>query len=223
MSLTPPNADAERFDAAYFAANYRNYARQNPPRKMRFYRRMVEAALSPGAPKRIHDLGCGMGLFLASLDASWQRFGSDVSEFALEKAREACPLGTFAVGSAAEASPFRESFGVVTAFDVIEHVPDLDAVARAVTQQLCHGGAFVFVVPVYDGLSGPIIQRLDRDPTHVHKWPRGRWLDWASRHFEVVDWLGIVRWLTPWGYYIHCPTRALRCHAPAVLVSCRRR
>jgi hypothetical protein len=81
----------------------------------------------------------------------------------------------------------------------------------------------VFVVPVYDGLSGPIIRRLDRDPTHVHKWPRDRWLDWAASHFEVVDWTGILRWLTPLGYYLHVVTRLGKRHTPAILVTCRKR
>lgn len=223
MSLTTPNADAERFDAAYFAENYRDYARQNPPRKLRFYRQAVEAALAISAPRSIHDVGCGLGLFLASLDDSWRRFGSDVSEFALEKAREACPAGAFSRSGATNASPFDESFGVVTAFDVMEHVPDLEAVAHAIRDQLRERGAFVFVVPVYDGLSGPVIRRLDRDPTHVHKWPRQRWLDWAAGHFDVVDWTGVFRWLPPGGYYLHIVTRRLRRHTPAILVTCRKR
>lgn len=223
MSLTSPNVEVERFNADYFRANYRNYTRQNPPRKLRFYRRQVEAALAPGAPRMIHDLGCGMGLLLAELGDTWRRFGSDVSDFALERARAACPSGTFALGSAAGASPFGERFGVVTAFDVIEHVPDLDALARTIADQLHEQGAFVFVVPVYDGLSGPVIWRLDRDPTHVHKWPRDRWLAWAAEHFDVLDWLGIVRWLTPLGYYLHAVTHRLRRHTPAILVTCRKR
>lgn len=223
MTVPLTEVASPRYDEAYFAANYRNYARQNPPRKLRFYRHLVEAALAPGAPRSIHDLGCGMGLFLAKLGDSWRRFGSDVSEFALEKARAACPDATFAQGSAADASPFGEWFGVVTAFDVIEHVPNLDAVAQCVTNQLHEHGAFVFVVPTYDGLSGPVIRRLDRDPTHVHKWPRDRWLAWASEHFEVIDWLGIIRWLTPLGYYVHTVTRRLRRHTPAILVTCRKR
>lgn len=223
MSLTTPNAEEERFGEAYFAANYRDYARQNPRRKLSFYRQVVEAALMPGAPRRIHDMGCGFGLFLASLDDAWERYGSDVSAFALERAKSACPRGVFQQGGADDRSPFSVPFGVVTAFDVIEHVPDLESVGREVAPQLADGGSFVFVVPVYDGLSGPIIRRMDHDPTHVHKWPREAWLSWASQRFEIVDWLGIVRWLTPGGYYLHVVTRWMRKHTPAILVVCRKR
>ena len=68
-----------------------------------------------------------------------------------------------------------------------------------------------------------IIRRLDRDPTHLHKWPRQRWLDWAARHFSVVEWSGIVRYLLPGGYYLHLVTRLFRRHAPAIIVIARKR
>jgi 2-polyprenyl-3-methyl-5-hydroxy-6-metoxy-1,4-benzoquinol methylase len=112
---------------------------------------------------------------------------------------------------------------VVTTFDVIEHVPNPDAVARSAIEQLADGGCFVFVVPVYDGVTGPVIRLLDRDPTHIHKWSRQRWLDWAAAHFSVVEWKGILRYLLPGGYYLHVVTRALRRHTPAIIVVARKR
>ncbi|MBM4042515.1 MAG: class I SAM-dependent methyltransferase, partial [Planctomycetes bacterium] len=179
--------------------------------------------LAPGLPRRIHDLGCGFGDFLATLDPSWEICGSDVSEFAIAQAVRRHPRGAFKVASATDRAVFPGPFGVVTAFDVLEHVVDLDAVAASVNEQLAPGGAFLFVVPVYDGLSGPIIRALDRDPTHVHKWPRRRWLDWAAAHFQVVEWLGAVRYLFPLLGYFHVTTRLFRRHTPAILVACRKR
>jgi len=211
------------FDSEYYQAYYHDYTRQNPPRKLRFYARMVERHLAPGLPRRIHDLGCGFGDFLATLDPSWEICGSDVSEFAIARATERHPRGAFKVASATDRAVFPGPFGVVTAFDVLEHVDDLDAVAASVNEQLAPGGAFLFVVPVYDGLSGPIIRALDRDPTHVHKWPRRRWLDWAAAHFQVVEWLGAVRYLFPLLGYFHVTTRLFRRHTPAILVACRKR
>ncbi|MBM4031247.1 MAG: class I SAM-dependent methyltransferase [Planctomycetes bacterium] len=210
------------FDAHYYRSAYRDYARQNPPRKLRFYARMVERHLAPGLPRRIHDLGCGFGDFLAALDESWEVCGSDVSEFAIAQAAARHPRGAFKAASATDPAPFAGTFGVVTAFDLLEHVPDLDAAAAAVTAQLAPGGSFIFVVPVYDGLSGPLIRALDRDSTHLHKWPRRSWLDWASTHFEVLDWVGMVRYLFPALGYLHIVTRLFRRHTPAILVACRR-
>jgi SAM-dependent methyltransferase len=206
----------------YYENNYRNYDLQNPPRKLRFYADVVARYVAPAAPRRIHDIGCAFGRFLGSLDRGWEIFGSDLNQPAIEQAARELPHGTFKVAGATEV-PFAERFGAVTAFDVIEHVADLRSVAAAVEEQLCDGGLFVFVVPVYDGLSGPIVRRLDHDPTHVHKWPRRRWIEWARAHFDVLEWRGIVRYLLPFGYYVHFVTRSFRLHAPAILVVCRKR
>ena len=211
------------FDADYFKTKYRDYIAQNPPRRLRFYADMIEKHMVSGTPRRIHDIGCAFGRFLGSLDPRWEIFGTDVSEFAVAEAARSNPRGVFKVAAATDRDVFGTTFGVVTAFDVIEHVPDPDAVARSVTEQLVDGGCFVFVVPVYDGLSGPVIRVLDRDPTHIHKWPRKRWLEWASGHFAVLEWKGILRYLLPMKYYLHVTTHAFRHHTPAIIVVCRKR
>ena len=77
--MNAPERDkaAPVFDSAYYAANYPDYDRQNPPRKLRHYARLVETHVAPGTPRRIHDMGCGFGRFLACLEASWEICGSD--------------------------------------------------------------------------------------------------------------------------------------------------
>lgn len=212
------------FEAPYFRRVYRDYPAQNPDRKLAFYRRIIEEWAPPVRPLELLDLGCGPGRFLAFLDRGGgvRPYGTDVSEWALEQARAALPRADLRRASAADRPYPPASFDVVTAMDVIEHVPDLRAVGDAVAAMLRPGGLFVFVVPVYDGLSGPVIKILDRDPTHVHKWGRGAWLSWAAERFRVLDWWGLVRYLFPGRLYLHLPTRRLRRHSPAILVACRR-
>lgn len=203
----------------YFAANYRNYERQNPAHKLNHYHRMLASALPEGG--RLLDIGCAFGRFLASCDTRWQTHGFDPGLQAASLARQYAPNARICVGSAT-ALPFAGPFDAITAFDVIEHVPDLDAVKREVLSALRPGGVFLFVVPVYDGPTGPIIHALDRDPTHVHKRARQFWLDWACAGFQVQDWHGIYRYLLPGGYYAHLPSRRLRSATPAIAVLCRK-
>jgi SAM-dependent methyltransferase len=210
------------FDKRYYQRNYRNYAAQNPQKKLAFYRDMVERYAGPDLPRRIHDIGCAFGFFLASLDDTWIKYGSDLSDFAIGKARTACPHAQFHIADSTFVPSAADRFGVITCFDVLEHVADLDGTANSLKKQLAPGGIFIFVVPVYDGLCGPIIRLLDRDPTHVHTWPRNKWLEWATHHFEVAAWLGIVRYLMPGGYYLHRSTKIFRNHVPAILVVCKR-
>lgn len=210
----------QTFDAAYFDANYRDYARQNPARKLDFYRSLLNDAVPRGG--RLLEMGCAFGSFLEGCEPRWQPHGFDPSLAALKQAREAQPRARLWVGSA-EHLPCSGSFDAVAAFDVIEHVPDLDAVRREVARVLAPGGAFLFVVPVYDGPTGPIIHLLDRDPTHVHKSSRDFWLSWTREAFVLERWLGVYRYLLPGGYYAHVPTERMRRATPAIAVVARKR
>jgi len=217
MAASPP-----AFEREYYDTYYRDYDRQNPPRKMRHYRETVERCLLPGSSARILDIGCAFGAFLAALDTRWQPYGMDVSEYAVGQARSRLPRAHLEVVRDG-VIPFREPFDVITAWDVIEHIPELDSVAAQVCQHLTASGAFVFVVPVYDGPLGPLVNALDRDTTHIHRMARDFWLHWAGRHFQLEGWWGIFRFLFPGGHYLHWPTRALRRVAPAIAVVARRK
>ena len=207
----------------YFTSRYRDYERQNPPRKLDHYLDVVDR-LAP-QPAALLDIGCGRGAFLeraALRHPEWALNGTDVSHEGIDATQARVPHARLALASA-EAKPHAEgSFDVITAWDVVEHVESLDDVASAVDSMLRPGGVFVFVVPVYDGVLGPLINRLDKDPTHIHKEGRAFWLNWAAQHFEVLEWHGIFRYLIGAGPYVHYPTGRLRRQATAVLVYCRR-
>jgi len=210
------------FERDYFEKTYRNYARQNPPRKLRFYRRLVEGAAPRARNPRVLDIGCAFGAFLSELDPAWERYGMDVSQFAIDRAAERVPRATFARAGVA-AIPFPGTFDIITALDVIEHVPSLEEAATSIRSKLSPTGHFLFVVPVYDGPAGLLVHLLDRDETHLHKRSRRFWLDWARERFQVVAWWGLVRYLLPGGYYVHLVTRTFRGLTPAIAVLTRPR
>lgn len=211
------------FERAYYDTHYRNYRQQNPPRKLRHYRQAVERALGRNDRARLLDVGCAFGAFVGALDERWEAYGVDPSEYAIEAARRIVPRAQFANTRDGRMLVFDVPFDAITAWDVIEHIPNLDTVAQDVNAHLVRNGVFAFVVPVYDGLLGPVVNLLDGDPTHVHRKSRAFWLDWAGRHFVVEEWWGIFRYLLPGGHYVHWPTHALRGVAPAIAVIARRK
>ena len=212
--LTAPGE--KRFEREYYEANYRDYARQNPPRKLQFYRGLAERAVAGKPSPRILDFGCAFGAFLSALDSTWRRFGADVSQYAIERAALAVPEATFARADI-DSIPFSGTF------DVIEHVPSLELVASVIQSKLSSDGCFIFVVPVYDGPTGPIVRLLDKDETHLHKRSRDFWLAWAAENFTLGEWWGIYRYLVPGLGYLHLPTQAWRRWTPAIAVAARKR
>ena len=210
------------YDKAYFETQYRNYERQNPVRKIAFYRRLVVRAAGETMRPRILDIGCAFGHFLAALPAHWERCGIDASQYAVGHAARSMPEIQFAVGDW-EQRPFGGHFDLITAFDVLEHVANLPDLLDWIMRSLRVGGSFVFVVPVYDGPTGPIIRFLDRDPTHVHKKVRRFWLECGGAGLQLSEWWGIFRYCLPGGHYIHAVTRLWREYCPAIACVLRRR
>jgi SAM-dependent methyltransferase len=206
------------FGKEYYEACYRDYARQNPPGKLAFYKSIVESIAAGGPGFRLLDVGCAFGLFLSCVNPAWKRYGADVSEFAIRQAASRCPEARFFAANVA-ALPCKQSFDVIVAFDILEHVRDMDSAAIAIKSRLCAMGCFIFVVPVYDGPTGPLIKLLDHDATHIHRMPRTWWLQWAARHFTLCQWWGMYRYLLPGNIYVHLPTKTFRNFTPAIAVA----
>ncbi len=210
------------FDSQYYETRYRDYWRQNPPRKLAFYRRLLEDALGSRERPRVLDFGCAFGVFLRSLNPVWDLAGIDVSEYAIRQATSASS-GIRYMTMSSGTYPQLGRFDGIAALDVLEHIPQLDEALDWIRCSLVPGGVLLAVVPVYDGPAGPLVRWLDRDPTHVHRTSRDFWLSHLGRQFSVVDWQGILRYLLPGGYYLHVSTRKLRRLAPAIACVARNR
>jgi SAM-dependent methyltransferase len=210
------------FRKDYFTKAYRDYERQNPPRKMLFYKKLIERMVDRNKTTRLLEVGCAFGRFLSTADSSWMRIGLDISEYALQTASNQAP-GAYFFSADAAYLPLNCTVDAIVAFDSLEHIQNLELVAAGFKNILSSRGYFIFVVPVYDGPTGPVIRVLDHDTTHIHKKPRNFWLQWAETHFELCEWQGIFRYLFPAGVYLHFVTKVLRKYAPAIAVITRKK
>ncbi len=216
---------AADFEAGYFEDIYGgDYDRRNPTYKTRG---MLDVVLRFEDGGRLLDIGCAYGAFLlqASKMGTWELSGTDVSEHAVDVARQR--LGDRAdlrPGGLFESDFEPHSFDVVCMFDVIEHIADQDAAFARVRELLRPKGLLCLTVPVYDGPLGPVVSALDKDPTHLHKLGRRDWVTAChTRGFDVLHWIGLYRYFVGGRFYAYYQSLFGRRWAPAIMLVARAR
>lgn len=206
----------QKFEKSYFDLNYPDYFRQNPP-----YKEMrIISSIKKHCPKgSLLDVGCALGAFLSEAEKTGYSVGGcDISKFAVKYASKKfkvkqCSINTLKYPDS--------NFDVITVLDVIEHVPDINKAFSELSRVAKKSGIICFTMPVYDGLSGKIVNLIDKDPTHVNKFSRHKWVELLGKRFEVLEWQGILRYFFMKKHYLHLQTRVFRNSCPAILVICR--
>jgi ubiquinone/menaquinone biosynthesis C-methylase UbiE len=102
--------------------------------------------------KELLDVGCGCGEFIKLAESNgWECHGLDISPWAAQVASEQSGVSVF-VGTLAEAGYPSETFDVVTAWDVIEHIIEPQAFVAEVRRILKLGGMLVVRTPNQNSL-----------------------------------------------------------------------
>jgi SAM-dependent methyltransferase len=104
------------------------------------------------------DLGCSAGSFLEFMRGeSWNLFGIEMSAQAARTAEARSGAKVF-VGDVLDAQFPRESFDVVTCFDVLEHLYEPRKVINRVAEWLKPGGIFYVLVPNVDSAEARVFR-----------------------------------------------------------------
>jgi SAM-dependent methyltransferase len=142
------------------------------------------------------DIGCGDGTFLKRVGTRVGRaVGVDQNPAGIRDLADAgiearcTDLETFAAQNDA-------GFNVVCAFQVIEHLPRLDAFAAAARRCVAPGGLLLISVPNNDRLRLNPLDPLDCPPHHVSRW-RPAQLRRFARDFDF-DPVDVVRERRRW-------------------------
>ena len=119
---------------------------------------------------RLLDIGCGAGSFMkAAARAGWTPVGVEVSRPSVEHV-ESLGFEVFC-GELSEANYPDDHFDVVIASEVLEHVPDPQALARAMARVLRPGGLLWATTPHGRGISAYALGvrwSVVSPPEHLH-------------------------------------------------------
>ena len=110
-----------------------------------FFRLMVRE------PKgRLLDVGCGIGFFVAEMQArfpGWESHGYEISPAAVRYGREQLGIANLHAGRVEDAGFPAGSFDLITLWDVLEHLRDPDPLLRHMAGLLAPGGALFLHTP----------------------------------------------------------------------------
>ena len=126
-----------------------------------------------GPALRWLDVGCAYGYLLKeAVDKGISAYGVDISAFALEQVPE---IRSRLVRGLANDLPFPdEFFDVVTAFDLVEHLPEPEAGLAEMARVLKGGGVLLFSTP------DPLLFKREEE-THISEHPPSFWLQQIHR------------------------------------------
>lgn len=113
---------------------------------------LIKNTYPAGSRLRILDIGCGTGAMLDQLSKYGDVVGADFSQEALKFCRER-GLHTPLVRSDVRRMPFASNtFDVITAMDVVEHIDSDKAAMQEIYRVLRPGGRVFITVPAYRSL-----------------------------------------------------------------------
>ena len=204
---TIPEVPLDEYGEHYFESY--NYADRPLGRfSMYWFARRYYAALvrryAPRAGGQLLELGCGLGHLLGLLEDDFRCVGIDLAEYSVEQLARNAPKAEGIVMSADDLSCFEtQSFDVVVALHLVEHLPDPADTIRQVNRILTRGGLFLYATP-NPGYSlrhfkDPATDAIGKDPTHINVQPPAQWRSWTEEGgFSVLRHFGDGLWDVPY-------------------------
>jgi 2-polyprenyl-3-methyl-5-hydroxy-6-metoxy-1,4-benzoquinol methylase len=144
-----------------------------------------------GTGKRVLDLGCRDGMLTRFFSSGNEVVGADIDRKALDLARQNLGIETRWADLNQEWPFEKESFDVIVACEIVEHLFALDPFIEHVRASLRPGGVFIGSVPnafrVRNRLKFLAGDEFETDPTHVRMFSYQKLYSLLSRNYPTVE------------------------------------
>ncbi|HTA13359.1 MAG TPA: class I SAM-dependent methyltransferase [Solirubrobacteraceae bacterium] len=185
-------------DGTVTGNTYDKYGSTNPfvRRMMNGFEQTLEQLFAAAAPGSLLDVGCGEGVLVHKWAQRLERarvVGIDLEEPSIQAGwaqRQAANLEYRVMR--AENLPFGDGeFDVVTAIEVLEHVPDPEHTLAEMAR--CGGRHLLVSVPreplwrMLNMARGAYWSQLGNTPGHLNHWSKRSFVRLLSRHGDVVE------------------------------------
>jgi 2-polyprenyl-3-methyl-5-hydroxy-6-metoxy-1,4-benzoquinol methylase len=196
--MSSTSAAAQAAEEVPTGNTYDKYGSTNPVvrRLMSNFERTLGELFTQAAPSSVLDVGCGEGVLthkwaLALGDKRIVGIDLDDPKLLAEQATRQAPNLEYKVMKA-ENMPFSDDeFGLASAIEVLEHVPDpAHTVAEMARVAKDHLLVSVPREPLWRGLNmarGSYLKDLGNTPGHVNHWSKRSFVKLLSQHGEVVE------------------------------------
>jgi len=196
--MSSTSAAAQAAEKVPTGNTYDKYGSTNPVvrRLMSNFERTLGELFTQAAPRSVLDVGCGEGVLthkwaLALGDKRIVGIDLDDPKLLAEQATRQAPNLEYKVMKA-ENMPFSDDeFGLASAIEVLEHVPDpAHTVAEMARVAKDHLLVSVPREPLWRGLNlarGAYVKDLGNTPGHVNHWSKRSFVKLLSQHGEVVE------------------------------------
>ncbi|MEO8581124.1 MAG: class I SAM-dependent methyltransferase [Patescibacteria group bacterium] len=140
-----------------------------------------------GNEKKVLEIGCSIGAACQLLsERGFKVTGSDISSYAIKGAKKVVPKVAFEVLDIETSKKYQNTFDVIFAFEVIEHLGDLDAAFANIYRMLKKGGVFIASTPYP-------YSYVFIDKTHINVRHPLDWMRLLKQHrFKNTKWKQIM-------------------------------
>jgi 2-polyprenyl-3-methyl-5-hydroxy-6-metoxy-1,4-benzoquinol methylase len=171
----------------------------------RYYAALVRRYAPPGdASRKLLEMGCGLGHLLGLLQDDFHCVGIDLIDYSIEQTKLNAPKAEAYQMSADDLSAFEsDSFSVVVALHLVEHLPDPANTIQQVNRILKPGGLWLFATPHPDYSLRRFKDRdndaIGKDKTHINVHPPEQWRTWCEASgFRMLKHFGDGLWDVPY-------------------------